>query len=147
MKHKIILSAILMVAAVIVSACGQAGGTADENQGNEPEAESVSYESISAQQLKSMMDKEDFLLINVHVPYAGDIPGTDLSFPYNEIEANLSSLPDDRDAKIVVYCFGGSMSKIAAGTLVEQGYTNISTLDGGMMAWTGQNYELERMPR
>ena len=144
---KRIMVILVLLAIVVLSACGQAGTTTDENRDNRSKVESGIYERISAQQLKSMLDKEDFLLVNVHIPYAGDLPGIGLSFPYNEVEANLSSLPDDHDAKIVLYCLGGSMSETAARSLAELGYTNISTVDGGMMGWTGQNYELERMPR
>lgn len=132
---------LVLLAIVILSACGQAGTTVDENQGNRSKAEGSSYGKVSVIQLKSMLENKDFLLINVHIPLAREIPGTDLAIPYNQIEANLSLLPEDRKAKIVLYCAMGPMSDIAAQTLVELGYTDVKTLNGGMMTWERQNFE------
>ena len=44
-----------------------------------------SYININAEGLKTMLKDKDFTLVNVHIPFAGDIPNTDLSIPYNEI--------------------------------------------------------------
>lgn len=46
-----------------------------------------SYENVTPTELKSMLGSKDFVLLNVHIPFAGNIPGTDLSITYNEIES------------------------------------------------------------
>ncbi|GAH84674.1 unnamed protein product, partial [marine sediment metagenome] len=53
----------------------------------------ATYTKISVKQLKQMLQEKDFTLINVHIPYAGEIPQTDLFIPYNEIEQNTDKLP------------------------------------------------------
>jgi rhodanese-related sulfurtransferase len=93
------------------------------------------YTNVGPAELNAMLKSKDFLLINVHIPLAGDIADTDLSIPYDEIGQNLSRLPADKNARIVLYCRSGRMSAIAAETLVKLGYTDIWNLQGGMDAW------------
>jgi rhodanese-related sulfurtransferase len=85
--------------------------------------------------LAAMLENEDFPLINVHIPYEGEIEGTDEFIPFNEINTNLDKLTTDKNARIVLYCRSGSMSAQAAEALVAQGYTDVWNLDGGMIAW------------
>jgi len=85
-------------------------------------------------ELQTMLENKDFVFVN-HIPYEGEISKTDLSIPYNEIDQNLDKLPDDKNAKIVLYCRSDRMSGIAAETLVGLGYTNVWNLDGSMVAW------------
>ena len=103
-----------------------------------------SYQNVTPTELESMLKDKDFVFINVHTPFAGDIPNTDLSIPYNEIEQNLSQLPSDKNAKIVLYCRSGRMSEIAAEELVSLGYTNVWNLKGGMVEWEQADFELEK---
>lgn len=102
-----------------------------------------SYRSIPANELNTMLKNKDFVLINVHIPFAGNIAGTDRSIPYDQIEQNLSQLPGDKNTRIVLYCRSGRMSAIAAEALVKLGYTNVWNLKGGMAAWEQAGLSLE----
>jgi rhodanese-related sulfurtransferase len=105
-----------------------------------------SYKRISPAEMNTMLKSKDFVLVNVHIPFAGNIAGTDLSIPYNEIDQNLSQLPADKNARIVLYCRSGRMSEMAAETLVSLGYTNIWDLQGGMVDWEQAGYPIEPSP-
>lgn len=104
-----------------------------------------SYTNVSPAELKAMLQNKDFIFVNVHIPFEGNIPGTDLSIPYDQIGTpeNLARLPADKNAKILLYCRSGRMSAIAAETLVSLGYTNIWNLKGGMVEWERAGYEIQ----
>lgn len=103
-----------------------------------------SFQNITPAELHTMLKSKDFVFINVHIPFAGNIPDTDLSIPYNELEQNLSQLPANKNEKVVLYCSSGRMSEIAAEELTSMGYTNIWNLKGGMVEWQQAGYPLEK---
>ncbi|VVB89904.1 Thiosulfate sulfurtransferase GlpE [uncultured archaeon] len=105
-----------------------------------------SYRNIASEQLWTMLQKKDFVLINVHIPYEGELPQTDMFIPYNEIDKNLDKLPLDKSARIVLYCRSGRMSAIAAETMVKLGYTDVWNLKEGMREWEQKGYTLLNKP-
>lgn len=109
--------------------------------------EGGAYFEVDAAGLAAMLKSKDFLLINVHVPYAGEIEPTDLFIQYDQIEANLAKLPADKGAKVLIYCQSGNMSTHASGVLVRLGYTNVWHLGGGMRGWQQAGYPLAQKAR
>lgn len=132
---------LLLVGAFFFSACQAA--TPTEAQGKKVEVSGGFYTDVSIAELQSMLKNKDFILVNVHIPYVGDIPKTDLSIPFDEIDRHLDQLPADKNTKIVLYCRSDRMSTIASETLVGLGYTNVYNLEGGMVAWEGAGFDLK----
>ena len=93
------------------------------------------WTNVTPDQLAQMMARKDFTLVNVKTPYIGEIDGTDLYIPYDQLTARASALPSNKGARILVYCRSGAESAQAAQTLLDLGYTNVWNLDGGMNAW------------
>ncbi|WP_218014617.1 rhodanese-like domain-containing protein [Mycobacterium neglectum] len=91
--------------------------------------------SVGPQQFGDAIAAPDRVTINVHVPYEGDIAGTDLTIPFDQIEAQIDKLPILRSTPLAVYCRTGRMSLIAARTLADLGYQDVVELAGGMQAW------------
>ena len=129
--------------ATVAGSCLTAGVCA----GGTPVAETAGVRKLQVSDLAPMLASKDFLLVNVHIPYEGEIAGTDALLPYNEIERNLDKLPADKGAKVVLYCRSGAMSAIAAGKLVELGYTNVWDVQGGMVAWEQAGFALSTKGR
>src|SRR3990172_1462655 len=93
------------------------------------------FTDISVAELSNMLETKDFLFVNTHIPYEGEIADTDAFIPYDGLEQYADQLPADKGSKIVLYCRSGRMSEIAATALVQQGYTQVYEVDGGMIAW------------
>ncbi|KKR77066.1 MAG: Rhodanese domain protein [Candidatus Levybacteria bacterium GW2011_GWA2_40_8] len=100
------------------------------------------YKNITSTQLKEMFEDKNFFLVNVHIPYEGEIEKTDVFIPYDEIEKNLDKLPKNKNAKIVLYCQTGRMSAIAAQRLTKLGYTDVYNHLFGMHDWQSKGYPL-----
>ena len=89
-----------------------------------------------------MLAQKNFFLVNVHIPYEGEIKDTDAFIAYDSIADNVDKLPPDKNAKIVVYCRSGGMSAIAARELIRLGFTQVSDLAGGMIDWEKSGYKI-----
>ena len=140
MKQILLISLFLLVT---LTACQS---SVEEIMGKEITTASGYYKDITPAELDAMLSNKDLFLVNVHIPFAGNIADTDLSIPYDQISApeNLTQLPADKDAQIILYCRSGRMSAIAATELVSLGYTNIWNLEGGMVAWEQAGREIEK---
>jgi rhodanese-related sulfurtransferase len=99
--------------------------------------------AVSPADLKAELEHKDFLLINVHVPSAGQIPGTDTHITYQDVDAIAAYMGSELGVKTVVYCLSNYMSTLAGNALVERGYRNVRYLDGGMGAWKAAGYPFE----
>jgi len=142
-----VLAVIVIVVGGWVIASGGSTKPAVASDGTVVQANGGTWTNITPDKLASMLDHKDFTLLNVKTPYIGEIAGTDLYIPYDQVAARAAELPADKTAKIVVYCRSGHESAIAAQTLIDLGYTNIDNLDGGMTAWTDSGRSLVQLPR
>ncbi len=134
MKRLLMWVTLLMVAAGLLAACGS-----KQPAGSAPDG----YTNLTPSELNTMLANKDFLLVNVHVPYAGEIASTDAFIPFEaSAQQRVSEYPADKSARIVLYCRSGSMSTTVAEALVAAGYTNVYELDGGMNGWKDAGYEL-----
>lgn len=133
---------LILVGLLGVAACG--GKT--ENPGDRAaDKTTVPWARVGSRELAQMIGKKDFTLVNVHVPYAGEIRSTDAFIPYDRIAERLGELPA-KDSKLVLYCQSGRMSTVAAQSLSEVGYKNLYELDGGFDAWEAAGQELVMDP-
>lgn len=100
------------------------------------------WTDVTPAQVNDMLKRGGYFLVNVHVPYAGELPGTDAFVPFDAVRDNLSRLPPDPSTPIIVYCRSGRMSTAAAQSLASLGYRNVYNLQGGFEAWRQAGYPL-----
>jgi rhodanese-related sulfurtransferase len=157
MKKQAMFALTLILAWVLAACSGaQAPGLSPASSASVPDGGAAGeqaaarnadgYVDLAPAQLAQMMEEKDFVLVNVHIPYEGELPQTDLFIPFDEIEQYTDKLPA-KDAAIVLYCRSGRMSTEAAETLVNLGYNNLYELDGGFNAWQASGYELLQQPQ
>jgi len=96
----------------------------------------MSY-TITVNELKARMDKGDkIFLLDVREPHEyslAKIEGSVL-IPLGQVPHSLKQL--DPSAEIVAYCHKGMRSADAVGFLLQQGFSNVKNLIGGIEAWS-----------
>ncbi len=74
----------------------------------------------------------------------GHIPGAVL-IPLSELEARIGSEMElaDRDREVIVYCRSGRRSLVGGLILKRAGFTAVSSMAGGIIAWREANRPVE----
>jgi len=123
-----------------LNACGVAdSGVATDSSNNKvaEETPTITFEQITPQQAKEIMDTEtDYIIIDARTDEEfaeGHIEGAILIPEYEIAERAEKELPD-KNALILVYCRSGRRSKIASEELIKLGYTNVKEF-GGIIDW------------
>jgi rhodanese-related sulfurtransferase len=129
------VAAFALLAVVVLSGFGSTPGSSQTTGQTVFQGHGGTWTNVTPDRLAQMLGHKDFTFVNVKTPYIGEIDGTDLYIPYDQLTARASQLPQAKDAKILVYCRSGVESAQSAQTLLSLGYTNIWNLDGGMNAW------------
>lgn len=89
------------------------------------------FESLEPQEFAERLEAKRAVVVNVHVPYEGELGGTDFFVPFDQID----TLSIDRDDELLLYCRSGDMSEQAATRLTAAGFSRVAHLAGGMAAW------------
>lgn len=144
--------AILLVA--VAAGCGSDDDNTAAMHGNEPspahtetktETTEAAFDRLPPDAFEKRMGSEGVALINVHIPYEGELADTDAFIPFDKILGD-SRLPQDKNAEILLYCRSGRMSEDAGAVLNKAGYTKVAHLEGGMKAWEASGRDLIQDP-
>ncbi len=112
------------------------------NNGKEAGYGTTNVEKLNTE----MIENEDLYIIDVREPSeleeTGYIPGA-VNIPVKSLADNPALLPADLDAPIAVYCKSGTRSTFGWSVLNALGYTNVTNLTGGFMAWADAGYDVE----
>ncbi|TAL60435.1 MAG: rhodanese-like domain-containing protein [Legionella sp.] len=102
--------------------------------------------TIDVHTLKKQMDiQPDLCLIDVREMEeweAQRIPGASL-IPKDQIIVKIATQVSDKNQPIYLHCRSGARSLYAAQSLIEQGYQEVYSVDGGILEWAMQGYPVE----
>lgn len=94
------------------------------------------YKTISLEEVKTLIDNKEAILLDVRNPEELKADGYILgskNIPLGELEARMNEL--DKDAKYITFCAVGGRSQKAAALLANNGFKNILNAKEGMKTW------------
>ena len=104
-------------------------------------------EKISVAAVNALLSDEtaEYFLVDVREDYEwekGHVFAA-LHIAKGVLECDIERLIPDHGARIIVYCRGGMRSVLAAASLKKMGYTNVSSMEGGILAWVAADLEID----
>jgi molybdopterin/thiamine biosynthesis adenylyltransferase/rhodanese-related sulfurtransferase len=92
---------------------------------------------VTVETLKKKLDaKEDIFVLDVREPHEYPIANLGAPLiPVGSIESRISELAEHKNDEIIIHCRSGARSQKAALALKAAGFTNVSNLSGGILAW------------
>lgn len=104
------------------------------------------YKTASPAVAVRLLNEENILVIDVRDPAEfakGHIEGA-RTIPLPRLKEKLFELEPHKDAPILVCCQQGTLSKEACKQLAAAGFSQVYSLDGGLLTWQDQKLPLVR---
>ena len=107
----------------------------DRAVGDHPVVDGVPQ--ITVEELKRKLDaKENIFVLDVREPHEYPIANLGAPLiPVGSIEGRIGELVAQKNSEVIVHCRSGARSQKAALILKQAGFTNVSNLAGGILAW------------
>jgi len=112
---------------------------------------SVSCNSQNAEQVlnpaafsQKISNTPDAVILDVRTPgeFAGGFIANAVNIDYNGADFNGEVSKLDKNKTYLVYCLSGKRSASAAAYMRSNGFKNVINLEGGILAWQGNNLPL-----
>jgi adenylyltransferase/sulfurtransferase len=107
----------------------------DKAVGDHPVVDGIPQ--ITVEELKRKLDaKKDVFVLDVREPHEYLISNLGApQIPVGDVERRIGELAAEKNREVVVHCRSGARSQKAALILKHAGFTNVSNLTGGILAW------------
>ena len=139
---------IIGIIVIVTSSGVQDNEQSDVNFAVEHADELAGYEIAPVEVVAKVEKNEDIVLLDVRTPeeYAEiHLEGAEL-LPVQQLSAGtLAEIglgEDAKDKEIIIYCRSGARSKTAYDIMKSLGYTNLKSVNGGIVHWQEDNYPL-----
>ncbi len=140
-KKRLTRIGIITIALVVVAGAVWALLSGDNLATTEVAQRAISS-NISVDEAYEIYDGGGYLL-DVRTQEEWDeyhIPGTTL-IPLDQLESRVDEVPRDQD--VVVVCRSGNRSQVGRDILYEAGFTQVTSMDGGVSEWRASGYPIE----
>jgi len=145
MKNKYIIGliAVIIIALIVTFATKADNQPIEESHEDAPTAV---YEIYPGDVADRITEGENIILLDVRTTeeHAEIHLENSLLLPVDEIsQATLNKIglgEDSKDKEIILYCRSGNRSQRAYDLMTALGYTNLSSVQGGMVHWQEDNY-------
>jgi len=90
---------------------------------------------LNVQTVAAIQERDDVFLLDVREQWEYDVGHlSDIThIPTGEIANRLSEIPTDKN--VVVYCASGARSDQVTNFLLQNGYSDVHDMQGGIIAW------------
>ena len=104
----------------------------------------MSIKSMDAKQLHEALScNENIVLVDCREQHEWDEGRIEkaIHIPLGQIEDRLDEL-SNKEATIILQCRSGKRSMRAAEFLEDEGYTDLTNLEGGILGWQDNNFSI-----
>ena len=99
---------------------------------------------VDVQTTAALREQPDVMILDVREQDewdAGHIPGA-VFMPMGQVPDRMSEIPKDKT--VIVQCRSGNRSSQVTDFLVQQGFTNVHNMSGGLNAWQSAGLPVEK---
>jgi rhodanese-related sulfurtransferase len=147
MNRTLLILVLFFIVAVALSGCIGNKKSEESTITDTKVSEKNTYININVTQGKEMIDRGEVFILDVRKPdeftNPGHIKNSTLlavqDIRANELDIKLKELPKDKP--ILVYCRSGSRSVAASTILVNNGFSHVYNMQGGINGWISAGYE------
>lgn len=136
---RMIKYSLLLITSITLFGCSNAQ-TEEQVVANKKEVKAT---TVNAETFKKDLEQPDIVILDVRT--AGEYESGHINHALQADWTNQSEFKErvkaiDKNAPIYIYCLGGGRSAAAQNYLVQNGFTNITNLQGGINAWNQAGY-------
>ena len=104
------------------------------------------YKSLNANESVLLLNNDNTICIDVREDneVKQGVIKDSRHIPLQSFSDKLSDYKNDKDKPFLIYCRSGSRSAHACGIMTKQGFTDVSNLAGGIIAWESANLPLTK---
>jgi thiosulfate sulfurtransferase len=96
----------------------------------------MAYRTIAVEDARQLLADQTVTVLDIRDPVSFSDGHIDKALHAESIDMNKFLAEEDKNKPLLVYCYHGISSQSAAAFLIEKGFTQVYSLEGGYTAWS-----------